>query len=481
MTGIAALSPHAATRPRRSIDTTAVGDAFGAAIAAASVHTPRMERPQVVATPDRNRDGGSNVGAVPPVADGQRDERRNDAPTSSEVARDVTPTPPPSTQAGTTTAAAATTSTAVATTTTAAATTTTAAGTTTSGMAPVAAPAMAPGATPNTASANMPGSPMAPMPAVLGDLVSQIASSGALLAAAAPGAGARSATDAAAGSPQVTSNVATPSTVPPAVSLRSQSDAASNGFAQSDRGSPKGAHGQSAAVPTTGGAADLPSASPDASATRISAAGLGAPVLPATGIASTPISQPSSVVAAASSDSSAAPHEQILHLVTPLRLAADGTYTLTMQLHPDDLGLVTVHVEARQGVLSVHIVADHDQARDALRSSLGDLRSHLELSGVRAGDIDVGGDRGTRSQDQARGQQETGQSQSGQYDSRQFGSGLSDSRPQSPSPPDPRPGRDDPGSTGTATTNAEDAAPMAIRATAVNGAELHDAPLDLRI
>jgi flagellar hook-length control protein FliK len=86
----------------------------------------------------------------------------------------------------------------------------------------------------------------------------------------------------------------------------------------------------------------------------------------------------------------APPAEQIVQVVAPLRTAKDGDYTLSLQLHPADLGPVTVRVDVHQGVLSVHMVADHAQGHDALNQSLNDLRSQLEAGGVRTGDIGLG-------------------------------------------------------------------------------------------
>jgi flagellar hook-length control protein FliK len=82
--------------------------------------------------------------------------------------------------------------------------------------------------------------------------------------------------------------------------------------------------------------------------------------------------------------------DQIVQVLAPLRSAKDGDYTLSLQLHPAELGPVTVHVEVHQGVLSVHLVADQAQGHDALHGSLADLRTQLQASGVRTGDIGVG-------------------------------------------------------------------------------------------
>jgi flagellar hook-length control protein FliK len=58
-------------------------------------------------------------------------------------------------------------------------------------------------------------------------------------------------------------------------------------------------------------------------------------------------------------------------------------------LHPAELGPVTVRVDVQQGVLSVHLTADHSHGHDALNQSLTDLRTQLQSNGVRTGDIVV--------------------------------------------------------------------------------------------
>jgi flagellar hook-length control protein FliK len=81
---------------------------------------------------------------------------------------------------------------------------------------------------------------------------------------------------------------------------------------------------------------------------------------------------------------------QIAGLVAPLRTAADGNYTVSLQLHPAELGPVSVQVSVDQGVLSVQMYADHPQAHDALRASLSDLRGQLQAAGIQTGTVDVG-------------------------------------------------------------------------------------------
>lgn len=86
----------------------------------------------------------------------------------------------------------------------------------------------------------------------------------------------------------------------------------------------------------------------------------------------------------------AAVPQQIVQVLAPLRSAGDGNYTLSLQLHPADLGPVTVHVAVNDGVMSVQLVPDQSHGRDAITGSLSDLRNQLQAGGIRVGDIDVG-------------------------------------------------------------------------------------------
>jgi hypothetical protein len=83
------------------------------------------------------------------------------------------------------------------------------------------------------------------------------------------------------------------------------------------------------------------------------------------------------------------PHHQVLTAVSPLLRGPDGTHALRVQLHPEDLGAVTVTVEVRRGEVAVHLHAADDAAGGLLREHLPDLRQQLEDQGVRAGALQV--------------------------------------------------------------------------------------------
>jgi flagellar hook-length control protein FliK len=109
----------------------------------------------------------------------------------------------------------------------------------------------------------------------------------------------------------------------------------------------------------------------------------------------TPAAQPSTpnVAIGSSAPTPPAPYAipaQVVSVLSPLRGAKDGTYTLSLQLHPAELGPVTVRVAVNDGVLSIQLTADQQGGHDALHSSLSDLRSQLQASGLRVADVDVG-------------------------------------------------------------------------------------------
>jgi flagellar hook-length control protein FliK len=81
--------------------------------------------------------------------------------------------------------------------------------------------------------------------------------------------------------------------------------------------------------------------------------------------------------------------EQVATVVRPLRLAADGSHRLALQLRPDELGTVHLEVALRDGRLSVHAVTDTAAGRDVLAQSLPQLRASLTSSGIELGSLDV--------------------------------------------------------------------------------------------
>lgn len=98
--------------------------------------------------------------------------------------------------------------------------------------------------------------------------------------------------------------------------------------------------------------------------------------------------------------------KQLATALKPVRLLSDGSQRLSVELHPAELGSVHLEVSLKDGVLSIRAVAEHVLGRDALQSSLPDLRGELTKAGVQLGNVDVGdktssGDQGNTEAQQA--------------------------------------------------------------------------------
>lgn len=250
----------------------------------------------------------------------------------------------------------------------------------------------APAAAPTAAAAGGPAA-TTPTAAVAGGPQTQPAALGATLPAA-PTAPTRTPAQAAAGS----ATVATPANPPtarlaaaaapartPATSAQPSDGTLAGGVAASplpaSTADLSGKHGGTADGDGSGEKHDAP-------ATTASA-----PPVVATGFTTALQTAVPTTKADAAPPAPAAPpvpvNDQVVRLVAPLQSAPDGNYSLSLQLHPADLGAVTVHVEVTQGVLSVHLVPDQDHAHDLLTNSLNDLRSQLATGGVRTADVSV--------------------------------------------------------------------------------------------
>ena len=83
-------------------------------------------------------------------------------------------------------------------------------------------------------------------------------------------------------------------------------------------------------------------------------------------------------------------------VVRPLR-DRDGTHSISIELHPAELGRVRIDLEMRFGVAHVVLSAEHASADAILRLAMPQLREALNGSGVRTGRLDIGADlqRGT--------------------------------------------------------------------------------------
>jgi hypothetical protein len=95
-----------------------------------------------------------------------------------------------------------------------------------------------------------------------------------------------------------------------------------------------------------------------------------------------PTAAPAPVAAPApAAEPATPPHQQILAALTPIRGGRSGEHQLIVQLHPADLGPVSIVARFEQGTLSVVLASTSDAARDALHSSLPQLRNDLQQAG----------------------------------------------------------------------------------------------------
>ncbi len=75
---------------------------------------------------------------------------------------------------------------------------------------------------------------------------------------------------------------------------------------------------------------------------------------------------------------------QLVSVISPLRVSSDGTRSLTVALHPGDLGDVRVTVTTTDQGVVVRMSAASDAGHDALRQNLPQLQQQLTSHGQRA-------------------------------------------------------------------------------------------------
>jgi flagellar hook-length control protein FliK len=119
-------------------------------------------------------------------------------------------------------------------------------------------------------------------------------------------------------------------------------------------------------VPTAGGT-PIPS-----DATAVQGVGNGTTATQGTD-ASAPTTAPRLPVAAS-------PVEQIKVQLT--KSALSGADTITMNLHPDDLGRVEVKLELQDGQLRATITADHPETLQLLKNDAANLQQSLQSAGL---------------------------------------------------------------------------------------------------
>jgi flagellar hook-length control protein FliK len=117
-----------------------------------------------------------------------------------------------------------------------------------------------------------------------------------------------------------------------------------------------------------------------AATTGISATGAAVGAAPATPLAAT-----AATVAGGNADSPAQPmplHQQLSAPIFELRARGDGTHSLLLELHPADLGQVSVEVRMRAGQLSISLGSLSEAARHSIATALPQLRSELAAAGL---------------------------------------------------------------------------------------------------
>ncbi|HZC53627.1 MAG TPA: flagellar hook-length control protein FliK, partial [Mycobacterium sp.] len=101
-------------------------------------------------------------------------------------------------------------------------------------------------------------------------------------------------------------------------------------------------------------------------------------------------------VQASTAELATPPHEQVLAALAPIRGSKTGEHQLTVQLHPAELGPVSVVARFEHGELVVTLASSSDAARDALHSALPQRRDNLQQAGFAgvAVSLDAGGGSG---------------------------------------------------------------------------------------
>ncbi len=84
--------------------------------------------------------------------------------------------------------------------------------------------------------------------------------------------------------------------------------------------------------------------------------------------------------------------QQLVSVIAPFRRHGDGSYQLAIELHPRELGRVEIELAVRNGVVTLHMRAEHGATNALLRDTLGELARDLELAGIRTDSLTVAHD-----------------------------------------------------------------------------------------
>ena len=127
-----------------------------------------------------------------------------------------------------------------------------------------------------------------------------------------------------------------------------------------------------------------------------------APVPATTPAAATAVDPTAAAEAAAAAELDIpTPPQQIAEALRDVRRLADGSHRLSLQLYPEELGVVQLEVAVRDGQLHLRAATELESTRRLLTASLPELRGQLAEAGVSAGSLEVGaetagGDRSAR-------------------------------------------------------------------------------------
>ncbi len=104
------------------------------------------------------------------------------------------------------------------------------------------------------------------------------------------------------------------------------------------------------------------------------------------------VTRPESVATASSINNSPQTpvvHEQLVQTIAPLRSRANGTYDMTLELHPGELGAIRVRAVLENGSVRLHLTAEHMATHDLLKNSLAGLRNSLNDAGVNTSELSL--------------------------------------------------------------------------------------------
>jgi flagellar hook-length control protein FliK len=74
--------------------------------------------------------------------------------------------------------------------------------------------------------------------------------------------------------------------------------------------------------------------------------------------------------------------QQLVPPLLRLRSSGDGSHSLTVALHPAELGPVNLHVRLAGDVMTIQLASTSESVRDALRDALPQLHQELQAAGL---------------------------------------------------------------------------------------------------